>query len=493
MITTDEKGVITNWNTGAESVFGYPPNSIVGGSIDELFVPADREAGVPDLERRTALKHGRAEDERWHLRADGTTFFCSGVMTPLRSISGLGFVKIARDVSAAKQAHLAAERDLREQKRISVGAQLAGDVKDKFLAVMSHELKQPLNLIQVSAELLTRLPAVRSLPPVMRIGDTIQRAVLAQTKIVNDLLDLSRIQTGKLSLAYEDVDLVELTKMLGQAMADDLAKKGIAFSMNLGATPMVCHCDRVRVEQIIWNLLGNAAKFTPAGGRISVDLREEGDYLKLSIADTGAGIAREFLPRVFDMFSQASQPVASGAANGGGLGIGLALVDELARAHGGRVDAQSEGVGRGSTFVVTLPLHRPANPPRPAPPAGRVKLAGARVLAVDDDEGTLSPFAELLRYEGAVVDTAGGGKEALALLTTKTYDVLLSDVSMPEMDGLQLVAAARKLPGHHRLLAIAVSGYGRDVDVRNALQAGFDAHVAKPVSIAKLEAALDAL
>ena len=279
--------------------------------------------------------------------------------------------------------------------------------------------------------------------------------------------------------------------MMGQAAAGDLEKKGITFTMTLGEAPVVCHCDRVRIEQIIWNLLGNAAKFTPAGGAISLDLREEGDFAKLSVSDTGDGIAPEFLPHVFDMFSQGSRPAVRGAGGNGGLGIGLALVDELARAHGGRVEVRSEGVGYGTTFIVTLPLQRPAAASKPIARAASIGLAGARILAVDDDEDSLETFAMLLQYEGAVVDTATDGTKALALLASKTYDVLISDVSMPGMDGLQLVAAARKLPNKQRLLAIAVTGFGRDVDVRNALDAGFDAHVSKPVSMAQLQVALD--
>lgn len=493
VLTTDDAGVILTWNSGAQAIFGYPPEAIIGHPIDELFIPADREAGAPAAERRTALEAGRAEDERWHLRADGSTFFAGGVTTPLLSGTGRGFVKIARDVTAAKKRQLDSDSDLRDEKRISASGRIAGELKDKFLAVMSHELKQPLNLIQVNAELLTRLPQVQEMAPVMRIGETIQRGVAAQTKIVNDLLDLSRIQTGKLSLAYEDLDLVELTRVMGQAAAGDLEKKGIAFTMTLGAAPVMCHCDRVRVEQILWNLLGNAAKFTPPGGSVALDLREDGDYAKLSVTDTGSGIAPEFLPHAFDMFSQVSQPAVRGAAGNGGLGIGLALVDELVRAHGGRVEARSEGVGHGTTFVLSLPLQRTASAPQSVSAAAGAGLAGARVLAVDDDADALAMFALLLQYEGAVVDTAVDGKKALALLAAKTYDVLISDVSMSEMDGLQLVEAARRLPRKQRLLAIAVSGHGRDVDVRNSLDAGFDAHLSKPLSMAQLKAALAAL
>jgi two-component system CheB/CheR fusion protein len=369
LVMTDENGVITSWNSGAESVFGHRPEAIIGHPIDELFLPADRKAGLPAIERRTALDKGRAEDDRWHLRADGSSVYCSGVMMPLRSGSGLGFVMIARDASAAKQAQLGAERELRDERRVSADARAT---KDRFLAVMSHELKQPLNLIQVNAELLTRLPEARPIAPVMRIGQTIQRAVSAQSKIVNDLLDLSRIQTGKLSLVYEDVDLLELTRMLGQAQANHLESKDIAFTMTLGATPIVCRCDRVRVEQIVWNLLGNAAKFTPSGGRISLDLQEDGDCVKWSVTDSGNGIAPEFLPHVFDMFSQAP-PVTHG-----GLGIGWRSSTSLharTAAASRRIRRGSDGEARSSSPCRCADL--PARRPRPRPRTWRWPAPGS--------------------------------------------------------------------------------------------------------------------
>jgi two-component system CheB/CheR fusion protein len=223
---------------------------------------------------------------------------------------------------------------------------------------------------------------------------------------------------------------------------------------------MVCQCDRVRLEQIVLNLIGNAEKFTPPGGAITVDLREEDGYARLSVADTGRGIAPEFLPHVFEMFSQ-----AGGLASSGDI-VGLALVDQLARAHGGRVEARSEGVGRGATFVVSLPLHKPVAAPTPAPSTAQAGLAGARILAVDDDAESLTTFAMLLQLEGAIVDTAPDGRKAYGLLAAKSYDLLISDVSMPGMDGLQLVAAARRLPAQRGLRAIAVTGHGRDVDAR---------------------------
>ena len=490
VITTDREGLVTTWNAGAQSIFGYEALEIIGQSIDRIFTEADRAAGVPDAERRGALQNGRAEDERWHQCKDGTIFFCSGVMTPLQSGSGTGFAKIARDVTRGKRRDLAKDAQMVGERRLATDARVANELKDRFLAVMSHELKQPLNLIHLNAELLTRLPETAKLPAALRIGQTIQRAVAAQTKIVNDLLDRSRVQTGKLHLSYEAVDMAEVARTLFQAVSKDAAEKNIAFSIT-GAASLTCHCDRVRVEQILWNLLGNAVKFTPAGGWVTIDLQREEETAKVTVSDSGIGIAKEFLSEVFGMFSQAGVQQA-GATGKGGLGIGLALVDQLARAHGGRVDAASGGLGQGASFTVRLPLHRVESPPAPSAPS--VTLAGGRVLLVDDDADSLEGFAMLLRLEGAVVDTASGGMAALKLLEERDYELLISDLGMPEMGGLELIAKVRSAGGSLRgLRAVAVTGYGREIDVVTALKAGFDAHVSKPVSVRRLKEALSGL
>lgn len=485
IITTDAQGAIATWNVGAERIFGYPEAEVLAQPIAMIFTTEDQARGIPEREMQTALTAGRAEDERWHRRKDGSRFFASGVMTPLDGIAGPGFAKIARDMTGTKQQELAQEHLLFKEKKASLSAQMANELKDKFLAVLSHELKQPLNLIQMNAELLIRLPAAAEHPVVHRIGDTIKRAVSSQNRIVNDLLDLSRIRTGKLRLNRVAVDVGEVARLLTDAASQELAGKHVTMVLNAGAD-VVCHGDRVRVEQILWNLLSNAMKFTPDGGQIHVDVTTDTDFARIIVSDTGCGIDPAQLSQVFGMFSQAG---AETQANPG-LGIGLALVDELTRAHGGRVQAQSQGLGQGATFTVWLPLQGSLKAQAPARLRGEVDLKGWRVLAVDDYVEGLLPFAEILRLEGAFVDVADSAKKALELLESNSYDLLISDLGMPEMDGYQLIAELRCRPATRELKAIAMSGLGRRADARRALEAGFNAHVPKPAAVDDLKAAI---
>lgn len=485
IITTDEQGIIVTWNAGAERIFGYAEAEMLGQPIATIFTAEDRAHGIPEQEMRTAADVGRAEDERWHRRKDGSRFFASGVLTPIDGAAGPGFAKIARDMTGTKQQELAHEHLLFKEKKASLSAQMANELKDKFLAVMSHELKQPLNLIQMNAELLTRLPALSEHPTARRIGDTIKRAVSSQTRIINDLLDLSRIRTGKLRLNRIDVDIGDIARSLTSAATQELAGKRVNVECH-AEVGVHCFGDRVRVEQIVWNLLSNAVKFTPDGGSIKVDVVAEDDFAKIVVADTGSGIDPEHLPHVFGMFNQA---VAETSGNVG-LGIGLALVDELTRAHGGRVQARSEGPGRGSMFTVWLPLRGTEASEAPEIMPVEVDLKGLRVLAVDDFVEGLAPFAEVLRLEGAVVDVADSAKKALEMIEASTYDLLISDLGMPEMDGYQLIAEVRKRPGTRDLRAIAMSGFGRRADARRALEAGFNAHVPKPTAVDDLKAVI---
>lgn len=320
----------------------------------------------------------------------------------------------------------------------------------------------------------------------MAIGETIKRAVGSQTRIINDLLDLSRIRTGKLRLNRVVFDLSELVESL--AMAADVRSK--AQMLDLRCEPGVaCVGDRTRIEQIVWNLLSNAMKFTPQGGTIAVGVAKEDHMARVTIEDTGCGIAPEFLTHVFGMFNQVE--VGAMPANGG-LGIGLALVHELTRAHGGRVQARSDGLGKGSEFTVWLPLKH-VSPPTDDAPAARASshsFVGLRLLVVDDYTEGLIPFAEVLRLEGAIVDLASNGREALGALESKTYDLLISDLGMPEMDGYELIREIRRRASTAELYAIAMSGFGRRADARKAFDAGFDAHVPKPATIDELKNAM---
>ena len=490
IITTDERGLITTWNAGAQRIFGYSEEEMLHQPLAMIFTAEDQASGVPEAQMRRALELGRAEDERWHQRKDGSRLFCSGVTTPLEPAAGGGFAKIARDMTGTKQHELAQEHRLFKEKKASLSAQMANELKDRFLAVMSHELKQPLNLIQMNAELLMHMPGTSENPAVRRVGETIKRAVASQTRIINDLLDLSRIRTGKLRLNRVAVDLGELVQAVAHAAVSGAAGKQLALELDCDAG-MACDGDRVRIEQIAWNLLSNAVKFTPDGGRIRVRVAAADEsFAKLTVSDTGCGIAPEFLAHVFGMFNQASSDVTP---PNGGLGIGLALVHELTRAHGGRVEVHSAGLGQGAEFSVWLPrVGAAVEPPADQVPA-EVSLVGWRVLAVDDHADALAPFAEVLRLEGAMVDIAQSAKEGLELLESNTYDLLVSDLGMPEMDGYQFIAEVRRRPATRELPSIAMSGFGRRADARRALEAGFNAHLPKPASIEELKAVIGRL
>jgi two-component system CheB/CheR fusion protein len=319
----------------------------------------------------------------------------------------------------------------------------------------------------------------------MRIGQTIQRTVRSQARIIDDLLDLSRLRTGKLVLNPVPLALGDaLETSIDWARAQATAK-GIHFSTELATTALMVHADPVRVEQVAMNLLGNAIKFCDAGARIVVRTGQDGNDALFEVRDSGCGIESDLLPQIFELYKQGV--VQAGAAGESGLGIGLALVHKLVTLHGGRIDASSGGKGQGSVFTVRLPLQAASGAPSsPAAPQGA--LAGLRVLYVDDTLDTLESFTELLRLEGVEVLAANSGAEALRLAERETVDLVISDIGMPDMDGYQLIAALRERPASANIPAVALTGYGREQDIQRALAAGFNVHIGKPIELEKLEA-----
>jgi two-component system CheB/CheR fusion protein len=486
IITCDVAGMVTGWNTGAAKMFGYTEAEMVGQPFATIFTPTDRANGVPDDELRRARDNGRASDERWHQRKDGSTFYCSGIVTPMFDNTLIGYAKIARDLSDAKRTEEQLEASLVKETQMRAELQAASALKDDFLAVVSHELKHPLNLINVNAELLSRTPEVRNVPAVARAADVIRRTVMSQAKIIDDLLDLSRVQTGKLTLEIAPMDWGAVVARVVGAVADDARTLALQLGFEASTDATRVLADSVRVEQIVWNLISNALKFTPAGGRIDVTLSAEGPDARLDVADTGRGIAADFMPHVFDLFRQADRGTTR---TQGGMGIGLALVKNLVEAQGGRVAVASEGTGRGARFSVWLPLA--GEPAQGAMEAGGARgVASMRILLVDDTLDALESFATLLRLEGATVATASSAKQALTLAMHQMFDLLVSDVAMPEMDGYALMQRLRALPATAQLPAIALTGFGRPQDELRAKDAGFNAHLTKPV---RLEALIEVI
>jgi signal transduction histidine kinase/ActR/RegA family two-component response regulator len=361
----------------------------------------------------------------------------------------------------------------------------ANRLKDEFLATLSHELRNPLNVITGYSELLLRLPEARSSAKIQAAAAAIARSATAQDRLVSDLLDLSRLQMGKLSLQLQPLSLSAAIADAAEAVRADALVKKIDLEIALPDEPLLCRADPTRVQQIAWNLLSNAVKFTPSGGRVRLALSRVGTEARLVVEDTGEGIDSAFLPRVFEVFRQAE---GGTVRRHGGMGIGLALVRQLTELHGGKVEAFSAGIGRGAKFTVTLPL-----PDRAAmeveterPVESSPSISEVRVLVVDDSRETVSALRDLLESEGAIVTTALSGAEGLRIAKEEEFDLVISDISMPEMDGYQFLKELRSGSKKPAVAAVALTGFGRQEDIREARRAGFDEHLTKPVRFDQL-------
>ena len=370
------------------------------------------------------------------------------------------------------------EHELRET------AEEANRLKDEFLAIMSHELRNPLNVILGYAELLLRMEEIKESPNLHRMADAVKRNAVAQSKLIRDLLDLSRLRSGKLELNRETVSPIVSIENAIETVRSDTDAKEIEITVSAPDEMLFVQADPVRLEQIIWNLLNNSVKFTPRGGRIEVRLEENDDEIVLTVSDNGQGIDASFLPHIFEIFRQADSRTNRSQS---GMGIGLAVVQQLVELHGGSVTAFSAGTGQGATFTIRLP--RSGDTRRPLTPVldldnGRLK--GLEVLVVDDSEDTAEMVQHLLEIGGASVCAVTSGSEALRIAREKDFDVVLSDISMPEMDGFQFLSELRKLPGKEELPAVALTGFGRPEDVRRAIEEGFYAHLTKPFDLQTL-------
>lgn len=481
IVTTDADGRVVSWNKGAELVFGYTEEEMLSHDLERLFVREDREYGAWQEEMRRARDDGRAEDERWHLRKDGSRVYCSGVTTPLGPAATNGYAKIARDQTDRELNNSEREEALTSEQQNRSDAESAVAMKDEFLAIMSHELRHPLNMIHVSAELLSRLPEVVRSEPASRAAAQVRTAVMSQAKIIEDLMDMSRARTGKLTLAKAPVDIVEMASTIAEATRKDQTACGLAISVSVMDEPIIVLADRVRIEQVFMNLLSNAIKFTPNEGAISIAVTHNENEARIVFRDTGQGISPDFLDHVFDMFGQSASVTTRSKS---GLGIGLALVREIIELHGGKVEASSEGTGKGAQFTVWLPLFKDAVPVR-ALNDSQVDggIEGAHILVVDDAADMVALFQTILEMEGANVVIAENAQQGLDLLKSNDIDVVISDISMPGMDGYEFLKAAKRLPRYEDLRAIALSGLAREIDVARAYKAGFACHLTKPISI----------
>jgi two-component system CheB/CheR fusion protein len=324
------------------------------------------------------------------------------------------------------------------------------------------------------------------------MGEALRRNAQSQSQLINDLLDLSRLQRGKISLNQETVSLPAIIDNAVETVRTDAATKGVEIRLQAIDQMLLVEGDRLRLQQIAWNILNNAVKFTPSGGRIEIALNKEGEQAAFVVTDTGQGIDPSFLPHVFEMFRQAD---GSNIRRHGGMGIGLALVRQLVQLHGGTISAESEGPNRGSRFSVRLPLLRETAPVAvSAPAAAQLDVfSQTSFLVLDDSEDSIGMMEELLKLAGAKVVTATNGVDALRIASENDFDVILSDISMPEMDGFEFLERLRKIDGRQNVPVIAITGFGRNDDIERARAAGFYSHLTKPIDLMALTAVLQQL
>jgi signal transduction histidine kinase/ActR/RegA family two-component response regulator len=359
-------------------------------------------------------------------------------------------------------------------------AEDANRLKDEFLAIMSHELRNPLNVILGYSELLVRNEEITRNPQLQRMAETIKRNAIAQSKLIRDLLDLSRLRSGKLALNRENVSMLASVNNAIDTVRSEAAAKQIAIEIEAPDETLFVEGDPVRLEQIIWNLLNNSVKFTPAGGTISVRIGTENDQVVLTVEDTGQGIEASFLPHIFELFRQAD---ASTSRAHSGMGIGLAVVKQLVDLHHGSIAVNSAGVGKGTTFTIKLPLSLEIRPQLAPVMDLTTSLGKFAVLVVDDSEDTTEMLAQLLQMSGANVSSATSGDEALRIMAENEFDVVLSDISMPGMDGFEFLRNLRQLPGRADVPVLALTGFGRPEDIERVKREGFFSHVTKPFDI----------
>ena len=374
-------------------------------------------------------------------------------------------------------------------------AEASSRLKDEFLATLSHELRTPLNAI-LGWTMMLRHGQVHG-DQVAKALDTVDRNARAQAQLIEDVLDVARVITGKLRLDVAPVDLRAVVSAAVEGLRPGADAKGIRLVIDAGYDLPTVDGDAARVQQIVWNLVSNALKFTPAGGEVSVRVISVAGEVKIRVTDTGIGLSPEFLPYVFDRFRQADQTQTRAH---GGLGLGLSIVKHLVELHGGTIEAFSEGKGLGATFTVTLPVPAATS----VAPARRsrieesstpfaIRLVGRAVLVVDDDEATRDLLREMLGRTGAVVFPAASAHEAIELLRSERVDLIIADIGMPDEDGMSLMRRVRALPALADVPSIALSAYTRPEDRSAATDAGFTTFIAKPASPQDVLAAVQSL
>jgi PAS domain S-box-containing protein len=477
IVSKDLNSIVTTWNSAAERLFGYSENEMIGASIMRL-IPPDRQEEEDKI--IACIRKGQRLDhfETVRVRKDGRLIDVSISASPIKDAAGnvIGASKVARDIGERKRA----EEKLQAAK---IAAEKASQAKDDFLALLSHELRTPLTPALVAASYLAEHKDL--LPEFREEVTAIWRNVQLEAHLIDDLLDVTRISRGKIEMHHEALDVHRLLHNAVQIVQKDVLEKQIELAIDLRATNHHIWADPVRIQQVFWNLLNNAVKFTPKNGRITIRSSNEGKQFVFEISDTGIGIEAERQSRIFEAFDQGERSITR---KFGGLGLGLTISKTLLDLHGGTIKVQSEGKNRGTTFRVFLDLLRQPVVASTNKVEGEVKTSRSlHLLLVDDHADTRHVLSRLLTKCGHEVATADSAQSALKLLEGGRFDALISDIGLPDGDGYGLVREAkRKSP----LKTVALSGFGTEEDVRRSLEAGFDYHLTKPVDLNGLQSVL---
>jgi PAS domain S-box-containing protein len=476
VVVVDNEQRLTYLNASAERQYGVVAAEVVGLPVTEFYQPRwlrpeDQAASVAAL-RET----GQWRGELIHVLRSGATIQVEASVSRLRDANGAecGLLAVIRDIDV----RVAAETALRRADR----------QKDEFLATLAHELRNPLAPIRMAVELIRRRDLVDE--TVRRARVVIERQVLHLSRLVDDLLDVSRITLGTIQLQQEPLDLGALAVNAIDSVRATLEGVGLTLEqLVVQPAPLVCG-DSTRLTQCILNLVNNAVKFTPSGGRITLRVKREGPVALIEVSDTGSGISSTNLERIFELFVQEQ---ASGFGNNTGLGIGLALTRKLVELHGGTVRAASAGPGQGSTFRIELPAVKAATTEQLANSKGSLEGAGARVLVVDDNHDAADMLGEMLAMSGFVIGKEYSGEAAVRAIDDDVPDAVLLDIGLPGIDGYEVCQRIRSMAISRQPVVIALTGWGQDRDRNRAAEAGFDGHLTKPAEPGRVIALLQEL
>jgi PAS domain S-box-containing protein len=481
IISKSLDGTIQSWNLGAERLFGYPAEEAIGRHIS-LVIPPDRMAEEDEIVAN--LRAGRRIDhfETERVRSDGSRVFVSLTISPLRDEEGvvIGASKIVRDITSRREL----ENNLRH---LAADLSEANHRKDEFLAMLAHELRNPLAPISNAVHILRAGDGDGS--AVQEVGAMLERQVKQMARLVDDLLDMSRITRGTIELRTQPIELAPVVRQAvesSKSWCDDLEHQ---LTVSVSDEPLRLRADPARLVQVIGNLINNACKFTDRGGRIHLDVRREDEQAVIRLRDNGIGISTEQKDRIFEMFSQVDTSLERSRD---GLGLGLTLVKGLVEQHGGSVSVQSDGVGHGSEFVVRLPLtdqapvdSAPRDEPRPQ--------TRRRILIVDDNVDSAKSLAMLLELNGQETHTAHDGPGGLAAAERLMPDLVLLDIGLPGLNGYEVCRRIRDAAWGKNLPVVALTGWGQEEDRARSREAGFTAHLVKPVDFSALMGLLTTL